>query len=171
VTARHARKWYDLVALIAVIGGLLLVAYEIRQANVFAKASTESSVLESWENLSMAEIESGINAVVAKAIENPTGITLADRLDIGSWLTAVISIYQRNGRMHYEYGLAADPSFSGVGSYYFTTEVSRDWFELNERWISRESPKLAEEIRKYIETTPIDSTVKNADLDNPNPTD
>jgi hypothetical protein len=46
VTARNTKDWLDLVALVAVIGGLVLVPYEIRQANVFAKAATENDVYE-----------------------------------------------------------------------------------------------------------------------------
>jgi hypothetical protein len=119
----------------------------------------------------MAEIESGINAVVAKAIEDPASITHADRLDIASWLTAVISLYQRTGKMHYEYGLAEDPGFDGVAPFYFTTEVARDWFEQNQAWISIETPRLAKAIRDYIDSTPISSTFKNSSMGDPDPTD
>jgi hypothetical protein len=156
VTARNSKKWLDLVALVAVMGGLVLVAYEIRQANFFAKAETENSIFTGWETLSMAEIESGINAVVARSIEDPASISTADRSDISSWLTAVISLYQRNGIMFYEYGLAADPDYPGVGAFYFASQTARDWFEVNESWIRRETPELADEIRQYIDSTTLD---------------
>jgi len=156
VTARNSKKWLDLVALIAVMGGLLLVAYEIRQANFFAKAETENSIYAGWETLSMAEIESGINAVVARSIEDPASISTADRFDISSWLTAVISLYQRNGIMFYEYGLATDPNYPGVGAFYFASQTARDWFEENESWIRSETPELADEIRQYIDSKTLD---------------
>jgi hypothetical protein len=104
----------------------------------------------------MAEIESGINAVITRSIEDPESITTAELADIHSWLTAVTSLYQRNRKMFYEYGLAADPNFSVVGSYYFTGQITRDWFAVNEPWIRRETPELAYEIRQYIESTPLE---------------
>jgi len=156
VTARNTKEWFDLVALVAVIGGIVLVAYEIRQANFFAKAEMENSIYAGWETLSMAEIESGISAVVARSIEDPANISFADGFDISSWLTAVISLYQRNGKMYYEYDLASDPDYPGVGPYYFTSQTARDWFEVNESWIRDETPELAEEIRQYIESSPLE---------------
>jgi hypothetical protein len=155
VTARETKNWSDRVALIAVVAGLGLVTYEIRQANFLAKAEMENSIFEGWETLSMAEIESGISAVVARAREDPASISAAEKADIDSWLTAVISLYQRNGIMFHEYGLASDPIYSDVGSYYFTGQISRDWFERNEFWIRKETPELADEIRHYIESTPL----------------
>ena len=156
MTEKDTKKWFDLVALIAVIGGLVLVAYEIRQANIFAKAATENSIYEGWETLSMWQIELGINALRVKAIEDPESMTASELADLGNWLVSIISIYQRNGIMFYKYGLASDPAYSQVGSFYFISQVERDWFERNESWIRRETPTLADEIRHYIETTPVD---------------
>jgi hypothetical protein len=58
--------------------------------------------------------------------------------------------------MFHEYGLASDPAYSEVGSFYFISQVERDCFERNESWIRRETPTLADEIRHYIDTTPVD---------------
>ena len=101
--------------------------------------------------------ESGINALRIKSIEDPESMSANDLADLSSFLVAVISLYQRNGKMFYEYGLASDPNYSGVGSYYFTDQIARDWFEVNESWIRIETPELADEIRHYIESTPVDS--------------
>ena len=78
MTEKDTKKWFDLVALIAVIGGLVLVAYEIRQANTFAKAATENSIYEGWETLSMWQVELGINALRVKAIEDPESMTASE---------------------------------------------------------------------------------------------
>ncbi len=156
MTARNTKEWFDLVALVAVIGGLILVAYEIRQANFFAQAATENSIYEGWETLAMSQIESGINALRVKSIEDPESMSANELADLSSFLVAVISIYQRNGKMFYEYGLASDPDYSGVGSYYFIGQIARDWFEVNESWIRSETPKLADEIRQYIESSPLE---------------
>ena len=156
MTARKTKEWLELAALVAVLGGLLLVAYEIRQANIFAKAETENSIYAGWETLSMAVIETGINTVIAKALEDPSSLTTAERFDLSAHLTAVISLYQRNGKMYYEYDLAADPMYSDVGGYYFDNQIAREWFERSEFWIRKETPELADEIRKHIESTPLD---------------
>ena len=84
MTARKTKEWLELAALVAVLGGLLLVAYEIRQANIFAKAETENSIYAGWETLSMAVIETGINTVIAKALEDPSSLTTAERFDLSA---------------------------------------------------------------------------------------
>jgi hypothetical protein len=156
VTERNTKEWLDLVALVAVVGGLFMVAYEIRQASTFAKAETENSIYAGWETLSMAEIESGISALRAKAMEHPESLTLAERFELAAHLTAVVSLYQRNGIMFYEYDLAADPMYSDVGGYYFQNKHAREWFDQSESWIRKETPELADEIRNYIDSTPLD---------------
>ena len=60
MTKQKTKEWLDLVAAIAIVAGLVLVAYEVRQANIVAKATTDNSIYEGWEVLSMAEIETGI---------------------------------------------------------------------------------------------------------------
>jgi len=136
------------------VASLALVAFEVRQANVLAKAQTESSMYEGWENLSIAEIETGINDTYKKSLENPSRLSTSELADISSWLIAVISLYQRNGRMYHEYGLTTDPGYSDVGRFYFTGEVTRDWYEDNESWIRQATSRLADAIREYIESTP-----------------
>ena len=158
MAGRSAKEWFEIVALVSVIGGLALVAYEIRQANFFAKAATVNSIYEGWETLAMSQIESGINEIRIKAIEDPESLSATELADISSFLTAVISIYQRNGIMYYEYGLASDPMYAEAASFYFPGHIARDWFEVNESWIRSSTPELADEIRHYIETTPVDSS-------------
>ena len=145
----------EIIAATGVVVGLALVAYEVRQANIIAKAQAENAIYEGWEVLSMAEIETGMNAVYVRSLEDPASISDADVEDIGSWLTAVISLYQRNGRLHHEYGLATDPIYD-TASWYFESQVTRDWFDENEWWISPATPELAESIRSYIESTPLE---------------
>jgi hypothetical protein len=151
------KQWLDLLASIAVVVGLLLVAYEIQQANHLAAAQTENSIYEGWEALSMAEIETGINALNVRSLEDPTSLSEAEIADIGSWLVAVISLYQRNGRLFHEYGLTTDPFYETVGPDYFGGQIERSWFEENELWIRPATPQLADAIRHYIESTPLNS--------------
>jgi len=157
VNMERTKQWLDLVASTAVVAGLVLVAYEVRQANTLAKAQTENAIYEGWEILSMAEIQSGINAVYARSIEDPASLSDADVLDIHSWLVAVISLYQRNGRLFYQYRLATDPDYDTVGPGYFNGEIARAWFVANESWIRATTPELADAIKAYIESTPLSS--------------
>ena len=152
---RKTKEWLDLVASIAVVLGLLLVAYEVRQANFLAKAHTENAIYEGWEVLSMSEIATGINAIYLKSIDRPESLTQQEIEDLGSWLVAVVSLYSRNGRLFHEYGLATDPTYFTIGPDYFASRHSRDWFEENEAWIRLATPMLADVIRDYIESTPI----------------
>ena len=154
MSVRTTKGWLDLVALIAVIAGLLLVAYEVRQANVLAKAQAENGIYEGWEVLSMAEIETGIHALYFRSIDDPASLSDAEVLDISSWLTAVISLYSRDGRLFHEYGLSTDPTYYTAGPGYFDGQIARAWFYDNEPWIRDSTPELADSITRYIESTP-----------------
>ena len=158
------KQWLDLLASIAVVVGLLLVAYEVQQANTLAAAQTENAIYEGWEALSMAEIETGINALNARSLANPASLSEAEVADIGSWLVAVISLYQRNGRLFHEYGLATDPFYETVGRDYFDGPIARAWFEENELWIRPATPQLADAIQSYINSTPLSSTRGSRDV-------
>jgi hypothetical protein len=157
VIKQKMKEWLDLVAAIAVMAGLVLVAYEVRQSNIVAKAQTEDGIYEGWEALSMAEIETGINALYVRSLEDPAGLTDAEVRDIGSWLTAVISIYSRSTIMQ-EFGLGSNAEFYTVGPAYFEGQVARTWFDDNEMWIRDATPALADAIARYIDSTPLNST-------------
>jgi hypothetical protein len=157
MTKQKTKEWLDLVAAIAIVAGLVLVAYEVRQANIIAKAQTEDSLYAGWEVLSMAVIETGINALYIRSIEDPTSLTDAEVRDIGSYLDAVISLYSRTGIL-YEYGLSNDPDYYTVGPRYFEGQITRTWFDANESWIRSSTPALADEITNYIDSTPLNST-------------
>ncbi len=164
VTKQKTKKWLDLVAAIAIVAGLVLVAYEVRQANIVAKAQTEDSLYAGWEVLSMAVIETGINALYVRSLEDPASLTDAEVRDIGSYLDAVISLYSRTGIL-YEYGLSTDPEYYTIGPRYFEGQIARTWFDGNESWIRASTPALADEITSYIDSTPLSST--NATNENP----
>jgi hypothetical protein len=164
VTKLKTKEWLDIVAAIAIVAGLVLVAYEVRQANVVAKATADGSIYEAWEVFSMAEIETGINALYIRSIEDPASLTDVEVRDIGSYLNAVISLYSRQGRLT-EWGLSTDPDYYTIGPGYFEGQIARTWFDQNESWIREATPTLADEIASYIDSTPLSST--NATNDNP----
>ncbi len=164
MTTSRLKEWLEFSASIAVVVGLLMVAYQVQQANTLAAAQTENAIYEGWEALSMAEIETGINALNVMALEDPDSLSEAQIQDIGSWLVAVISLYQRNGRLFHEYGLATDPFYETVGGDYFDSPIARAWFEENELWIRPATPQLADAIRDHIDSTPLKAAIGSRDV-------
>ena len=150
---RDMKAWFDLDATVAVVVGLLMVAYEVRQSNVYARADANNSVNVGWETLSLAEIETGVNSTWAKHLRDPNNLTAAEIADIRSYLTAVMSLYGRNEILH-RLGLVENNPLTDIGNY-FSTQLARDWFYEQEFWIRADSPKVADAIVDYIESTPI----------------
>ena len=153
MSSGKTKEWLDLIAAMAVVAGLVLVGYEVRQSNFLAKAQAENSIYEGWETLSMAEIDTGINKIVAKSLSDPESLTDAEVRDIDSWLVAVVALYQRNSRLYYEYGLATDPLVEYDIPFYFNTRVAQNWYRENEQWIRAGTPELADAISRYVEST------------------
>ena len=156
MTKLKTKEWLDIVAGIAIVAGLVLVAYEVRQANIVAKATTVVSIYEGWEVFSMAEIETGINALFIRSLEDPESLTNAEVRDIRSYLNAVVSLYSKSGLL-YEYGLPTNPGYYTIGPGYFEGQIARTWFDENESWIRAATPALADEITNYIDSTPLSS--------------
>jgi len=148
--------WLQLLTSVGVLVGLLLVVLEIRQNNELARAETSAGTFAMWESLSQSEFQSDINDLFVKSIEHPSELTTSEIMDLNSWLVNVVSIYQRNARMH-AMGLAGDPEVGlrGAANYYFTGPFARAWLEENKDWIIDTTPIVYEAIRDEIDAQPV----------------
>jgi len=156
--------WLQLLTSVGVLIGLILVVVEIRQNNELARAEATAGLFTMWESLSQVELQSDINKLFVKSVEQPSELSTSEIMDLSSWLINVISIYQRNVRM-YELGLASDPEpgIRGAANYYFAGAFARAWLEENKVWILESTPVIYEAIRSEIDSTPVQTNFEYAD--------
>ena len=136
-------------AAFAVVASLALVVYEVRENTEISYQQEVSGGWSSWVEMSMAEVESGISRELVKAMTNPEELTLAEKIDLDSWLTAQISIWMRDYDAAVLTGKrdvndALDQTVAAV-PWLFGNEFSRGWYLENKYWIDPEMVRVIDE--------------------------
>jgi hypothetical protein len=160
-------KWIDglqLIASVAVLAGLILVAYEIRQNNDLAEADSVRAMLVGWQQIAISEYETDIAEIYVKSFEEPENLTPAEIGKMSAWLTVVMNqyvltfaMYERN--LGYNYGdMVNSPEDELLGGfeYYFGSHFGRSWYLENRGWIESE---IVEILDREMEARPVQSGV------------
>ena len=72
------RDWLEIAATLSVVGGLLLVAWEIRQANGIARAQTVLELTAGYNEINSARFENPAVARMALLLQNPGEYDISD---------------------------------------------------------------------------------------------
>jgi hypothetical protein len=154
----------QLIASIAVLVGLILVAYEIRQNNDLAEADSVRAMLVGWQQIAFSEYETDIVEIHVKSIEDPENLTPSEIGKLSAWLTVVMNQYVLTFSMHernlgYSYGDMIngpeDELLDGF-EYYFGSRFGRSWYLENKGWIHSE---VVEILDREMEARPVQSGV------------
>ena len=142
-------EWLNFLASIGVLAGLLLVAYEIRQTNSVVFAEARGNLLSDYQALSMSAYGPEIGGMFLKSIEEPDQLTDEEIFKLSEWLTATMSIYNKQAVLYYQFGWAADPTddYEVAVDYYFGGSFARYWYLENKYWLD---PNLVEIIDREI---------------------
>lgn len=134
--ASRINEWLQVVASVGVLIGLLFVAYEVRQSNIYAAAEAERSNLAGWEQISISEYETEIADIYAKSIEDPEGMSTAEMFKLNSWLTAIMNQYERALLMS-DMGLGDDQinDLARWAPFFFESDFAKVWLDENKTWI------------------------------------
>ncbi len=148
-------EWLQILASLGVLVGLIVVAYEIKQNTEVAEAEHYRESYSMWMHVATVEIESNIDEIFIKSIADPENLTSRDLVKLNAWFILVTSTYD-NGARASELGIATPTGLISESDarYYFSSEISRQWFEANKHWLH---PDNAEIISRVIETTPASS--------------
>jgi len=155
---RH--DWLQLAGLFGVIAGLVLVAYEVRQANTIAEAEAIRSLYEGWDNVQIPGFESEFFEIYVKSFEDPQSLSSVEIMKMDAWLASHLNQYDRQLVMQ---KLDLDPydaveHFLGSFDVYFGSEFSRAWYVKGARyWLE---PELVEVIDREIAARPVQSSPK-----------
>ncbi len=152
----------QLFASIAVLAGLILVAFEIRQNNDLAEADAVRAMLVGWLEIAISEYETDITNLHIKSLEEPENLTPSEIGKMSAWLTTVMNQYMLTFAM-YDHGLGY--SSGGVAynpvdeltnsfEYYFGGRFGRAWYLENRYWIDSQ---VVEVLDREMKARPIES--------------
>ena len=121
-------SWLSLGANIGVVVGLILVAYQINQDVKLTKVQLFSDVTTSMNAFNQALMGDDPSEIVAKSIETPHELTLAELQVMDAYLISAINEIRRLELLRRS-GLNVEGSMKGIHAYYFGTSYARAWFQ------------------------------------------
>ena len=152
------RDWLQIGGFAGVIAGLLLVAYEVQQANKVASAEAMRGMADRFDAIQIESFSSSdIFEIYVKSFERPHELTDAELLRIDSWLTISVGYWDSRMRME-DLGLmppGAAKAFDSLYDYMFGSRLSFAWFSRNKGWLH---PELVEIIERRMEGSSIASS-------------
>ena len=115
---------------LAVLIGLIIVAYEIRQSSVIARAELSALYLTNWAEIDRSRQDADFAAVLAKSMERPEDLTLDEMVQLDGYLFSIIDQLNMDRAM-YRFGIFRDPLQVEVASfarYVLTTPFAQSWW-------------------------------------------
>ena len=120
-------RWLTLGANVGVVVGLLLVAFQIKQDADLTKAVLFNDHTNSRKEWNQAMMGENPMVVVAKSIERPHELTLAELHVMDMYLIGAINELRRLEVLE-DAGLQVDASVEGLHHFYFGSNFAKAWF-------------------------------------------
>lgn len=125
--ADKVNSWLTLGANIGVMLGLMLVAYQINQDAQLTKAQLFSDHTDSRREWNQAMMGGAPMEVVAKSIERPEDLTLAELLMMDMYFVAAINEVRRLETLKAA-GLEVGARIESLEFFYFGSNFAKSWF-------------------------------------------
>ena len=146
--------WIQIIAALGVIGGLLLVAYELRQNTEHAISESVRVLYAEYRTIIKSEYESDIAELLVRAIEQPEDLTDAEILKVSAYLSALVGFYDQHFSLH-ELGVVGNDGLDNLADevdFLLTSKLGRAWFDDNKGWMQ---PEVAATIEQQLKNLPV----------------
>ena len=149
--ANRIKEWLQIVGSFGVLAGLILVALQIQQNTVLVRAELTSSMWDAWIGIDASKQSENFAGVLAKAIESPQDLTMAEMIELDGYLFTYIDQLGREREMYLS-GIFDEPPEVLVRISihdYFGNEFARSWWE-ETKW--KFLPDIVEIIDREMES-------------------
>jgi len=138
------RSWIEVGGVVALVGGLALVSVQIRQSTEITKVQLETSLTQHWRTVDSTRQSETFAKVLAKSIEQPQDLTLAEFFELDAYYQGVLDQLE-NVASHAEAGYRAptlEDTFANNAEIYFGNAFAKAWVnrhfgtksQANENW-------------------------------------
>lgn len=124
-----ARSWIEIGSVLVLVGGLVLVAAQIRQSTEITRIQLDTSVQQNWRTVDGTRQSEEFAKVLAKSIEHPHDLTLAEFLELDAYYQGVLDQLQIVAK-HVESGYREDSLeeiFQNNAEIYFGNSFAKAW--------------------------------------------
>jgi len=138
----------ELVGAIAIIGGLILVAYELRQGHSIARGELVMETSRLLTDIYSESLDPAFAALIEKSQSNPSELTHVERIQLNAFFDLVTNLYTREFN-NYMLGFFENYTYfpRENAAYFFGSGYGKSWWEY--RKTTGFHPELAEVIDEY----------------------
>ena len=143
------RNTLEFISIAAIVGGLVLVAYQIQQSTQIARAEIRSNYASSWIEIDTNRQDESLAAVLTKSLEEPASLTLSEMIQLDGYYSGVID-QMYSAYVNFENGLRTGDyedlklTFNSIASTYFGSRYSQAWWsEHRKSWSLNVNPSMA----------------------------
>ena len=139
------RTWVEIGSVLVLVGGLVLVAAQIRQSTDITRVQLDTSLQQNWRTVDSTRQSEEFARVLAKSIESPQELTLAEFFELDAYYQGVTDQLQTVAD-HVEAGYregTIESVFSNNAEIYFGNAFAKAWVVrhyskqnyLNDDWV------------------------------------
>lgn len=139
--------WLQLVAAVAVIGGLILVAAELRQNQDLARAQLNSDSLAALEQMALSRQNEPLARALAKSYETPEEVTVYEALIIDGYYRQLFDMLVRENAF-VQRGIYDDQRqilARIVAGNILSSEFGRIWWDMSKPGLSSSLTAMVDE--------------------------
>jgi sensor domain CHASE-containing protein len=83
------RSWIEIGSVLVLVGGLVLVSVQIKQSTDITRIQLETSLRQHWRTVDSTRQSEEFAKVLAKSIEQPQDLTLAEFFELDAYYIGV----------------------------------------------------------------------------------
>ena len=129
------------ISITAIIGGLVLVAYQIEQSTQIARAQIRSDYASSWIDIDTNRQSESLSRVLTKSLNSADSLTLTEMIQLDGYYTGIIdqmysaSVQFTNGLRRGSYK-DLEVTFNTIAKTYFGNMYAKAWWSENKKlWV------------------------------------
>jgi len=139
------RSWVEIGSVLVLVGGLALVSTQIKQSTDITRIQLDTSVRQNWRTVDSTRQSEEFAKVLAKSIEQPQDLTLAEFFELDAYYLGVIDQLEALAS-HLESGYretTLEDTYANNAYIYFGNSFAKAWANrhfskqsnLNESWV------------------------------------
>ena len=126
------RDYFQIISNVAVIAGLVVLVYEVRESNVQALASGVLEVSKTWSDRQLTLMGDNPSAALAKAMADPANLTLEEAVVVEAYHSHVLAEFWQQAaiaNLNLNLDVWVNESVIGVQKY-LGYPLGRKWWEV-----------------------------------------
>jgi hypothetical protein len=127
---KNLSEWLHVIGNFAVLAGLVVVAYEVRQSSVLARGELVATYNGHWQEIDRSKQDVGFAQVLSKAMDHPENLTSAEMIQLDGYYYSVIDQINID-RYLYNFGIFKEPhelAARDVARTILTNRFAQSWW-------------------------------------------